>query len=133
MTRYTVLIDGEAGGYGVVFPELPGCAAMGATLDEALVNATAAAGDWVEISGQAPTPRSIEALRIDPDVASAISAGATLASVPLVLATGAPVKANLSLDAGVLAAIDAEAHRRKLTRSAFIELMARHALPELAG
>ena len=106
---------------------------MGATLDEALVNAAAAAGDWVEISGQAPTPRAIEALRIDPHVASAISAGATLASVPLVLATGAPVKANLSLDAGVLAAIDAEARRRKLTRSAFIELMARHALPELAG
>jgi hypothetical protein len=31
----------------------------------------------------------------------------------------------------VLAAIDDEAKRRKLTRSAFIELLARHALPNV--
>ena len=24
-TRYGVLIDGRCGGYGVVFPDLPGC------------------------------------------------------------------------------------------------------------
>ena len=35
-TRYGVLIDGRRGGYGVVFPDLPGCTAMGRTLDEAL-------------------------------------------------------------------------------------------------
>ena len=52
--------------------------------------------------------------------------------MPLVLNSGRPAKANLSIDAGVLAAIDAEAKRRKLTRSAFIELMARHALPDIA-
>jgi len=38
-TRYGVLIDGRRGGYGVVFPDLPGCTAMGRTLDEALRHA----------------------------------------------------------------------------------------------
>jgi hypothetical protein len=57
-----------------------------------------------------------------------LAAGAQLATEPLVRASGRPVKANLSLDAGVLAALDAEADRRKLTRSALIELLAREML-----
>ena len=53
--------------------------------------------------------------------AEALAAGASLAVVPLVRDTGKPVKANLSIDAGVLSAIDEEAARRKLTRSALVE------------
>ena len=34
-TRYGVPIDDRRGGYGVVFPDLPGCTAMGRTVDEA--------------------------------------------------------------------------------------------------
>jgi predicted RNase H-like HicB family nuclease len=34
-TRYAALIDGKRGAYGVTFPDLPGCTAMGRTLDEA--------------------------------------------------------------------------------------------------
>lgn len=65
----------------------------------------------------------------DPDVSVARGAGASLAAVGS-CATGRPTKANLSIDAGVLAAIDEEA-RRKLTRSALVELLARHALADL--
>ena len=137
MTRYTVLIDGDAGAYGVVFPDLPGCAAMGTTIDEALANAADALSDWVGVTledgGDLPRPAPPETLRGDPEIREALAAGATLASVPLVRATGRPAKANLSIDAGILSALDAEAARRKLTRSAFIELLARHALPELAS
>ncbi len=32
MSRYTALIDGAAGEYGVFFPDLPGCTAMGNTI-----------------------------------------------------------------------------------------------------
>ena len=46
--RYPALIDGEAGGYGVVFPDLPGCVAMGSTIDEALNNAQDALRDWAD-------------------------------------------------------------------------------------
>jgi predicted RNase H-like HicB family nuclease len=134
--RYTVLIDGKEGAYGVVVPDLPGCTAMGDTIEAALAHATDAMRDWAEVTEQAggrvPLPRRPEALVADEDVRDALVAGAMLASAPLVRETGRPVKANLSLDAGVLAAIDAEAARRKLTRSAFVELIARRALNEMA-
>ncbi len=136
MTSYTALIDGKAGAYGVTFPDLRGCTAMGATLEEAIVNAAEAMRDWVEVTvekgGAIPEPRALEELLADQEISDEIGGGALLRSVPLVRESGRPVKANLSIDAGILAAIDAEAKRRKLTRSAFIELMARHALPEMA-
>ena len=136
MTNYTALIDGKAGAYGVYLPDLPGCVAMGATLDQAIVNAADAMRDWADVTvekGAAiPAPRALEDLLADREVAEDIGAGALLRSIPLVRETGRPAKANLSIDAGILAAIDAEAKRRKLTRSAFVELMARHALPEMA-
>jgi predicted RNase H-like HicB family nuclease len=137
MTSYTALIDGEDGAYGVVSPDLPGCTAMGASLDEAIANAAEAMRDWVvetlRKGGSITEPRLIEVLLADPEVAEALREGSILRSLPLVMESGRPAKANLSIDAGILAAIDAEAKRRKLTRSAFIELMARHALPDMAG
>lgn len=47
MIQYPALIDGEGGAYGVVFPDIPGIAAMGDTVAEALVNAEAALVDYV--------------------------------------------------------------------------------------
>ena len=46
MTRYPALIDGEEGAYGVVFPDIPGVAAMGHTVDEAVLNAQDALRDY---------------------------------------------------------------------------------------
>lgn len=133
--RYTVLIDGEAGAYGVAFPDLPGCTAMADTIDEALVNAAEALRDWVTgveaQGGSIPPPRSPDALRADPEVAEALAEGSTLASVILVREAGRPVRANLSLDAGVLAAIDAAAERLGVTRSATVEMLAARGLSTL--
>ena len=39
MSRYIALVDGKAGAYGVVVPDLPGCTSGGRTTDEALRNA----------------------------------------------------------------------------------------------
>ncbi len=133
--RYTALIDGTRNAYGVVFPDLPGCVAMGRSVEDAIAHAADALRDWVEVleasGGTVPGPRAVEALRSDPEVAAALADGATLASVPLVRETGRPVRANLSIDAGILKAIDDEAARRKLTRSALVELLAARALPGL--
>jgi predicted RNase H-like HicB family nuclease len=135
VTRYIALIDGKAGAYGVVFPDLPGCTAMGKTTDAALANAASALRDWIEVTeengGKVPSPRPLEVLRRDSEVKQALADGAGLAAVPLVRETGKPVKANLSIDSGVLAAMDEEAERRNLTRSAFVELMARTMLPRV--
>ena len=73
-TRYGVLIDGRRGGYGVVFPDLPGCTAMGRTLDEALRHAMEAAGEWAQ-AVSLPRPRLLEALRDDSCVKAALADG----------------------------------------------------------
>ena len=66
--KYPVLIDGEAGAYGAVFPDLPGCVAMGDTLDEVVRNAEDAMRDWIasmEANGQrAPEPSPLSTITI---------------------------------------------------------------------
>jgi predicted RNase H-like HicB family nuclease len=112
-----------------VVPDLPGCTSGGESVDEALRNAVDAVTLWVEDARadgeKIPKPRSAERLRADPEVAAALAHGGILAYVPLVLDAGRPVKANLSLDAGLLDAIDEAAERRGLTRSAFLASAAR--------
>lgn len=129
MTRYIALIDGEAGGYGVVFPDLPGCTSGAETLDEALPMSIEALRLWAEsalAAGEAlPTPRTVDELRIDDDVAATLAEGAVIMTVPLLLDSGRPARANISMDAGLLAAIDEAARARGLTRSAFLASAAR--------
>lgn len=124
MARYIALVDGKRGAYGVVFPDLPGCTSGGATVDAALRNAMDAVRLWAEdarADGETlPTPRAIEAVMRDPDVKEAVAGGAVLGFVPLVMDAGRPAKANLSLDAGLLEAIDEAAEAKGLTRSAFV-------------
>ena len=136
MTRYVALIDGEKGAYGVSFPDLPGCVAMGETSEEALEAAGDALreffADAAELGNAFPPPREVEELRGDGEVIQALAQGAALASVPLVRETGRPIKANLSIDEGVLSAIDAEAKRRRMTRSAFVEFLAKRGLDQIA-
>ena len=134
--RYLALIDGSEGSYGVAFPDLPGCVAMGATMDTAMVMASEALGDWistVEAGGNpSPAARTAEELLLDPEVAQAVRDGSVLTSVLVVRSTGKPIRANLSLDKGVVTAIDAAAQRRGVTRSAMVEIIVRQQLPEIA-
>lgn len=129
MTRYIALVDGKAGAYGVTFPDAPGCTAMGKTVDEALKKAVVSLAEWVshsEAEGDGrPEARTAEVLRDDPEVAEMLANGAAFAVVPLVLESGRPVRANLSIDAGLLAAIDDAAEAAGLTRSAFLASAAR--------
>ena len=53
--EFPALIDGEEGAYGVVFPDIPGVAAMGNTVEEALRNAEYALKDYAietELDGE---------------------------------------------------------------------------------
>lgn len=47
MSHYPAFVDGEAGAYGVTFPDLPGIVAMGETVEDALANAEEALQDYV--------------------------------------------------------------------------------------
>ena len=135
--RYIALVDGKAGAYGVVVPDLPGCTSAGSTTDAALRNAVDAVRLWVEDAmddGEAlPPSRSVEELRADPEIAAALAEGAALAVVPLLLDAGRAVRANLSLDAGLLDAIDEAAKAHGLTRSAFLASAAREKIEGRAG
>ena len=131
--RYIALVDGNAGAYGVVVPDLPGCTSAGPSTDEALRNAVEAVRLWVEDAiddGEAlPPPRTVEALRADPEIAAALAAGAVLGMVPLVLDAGRAVP----LDAGLLDAIDEAAKAHGLTRSAFLASAAREKIEGPSG
>ena len=67
----------------------------------------------------------LEAAFADPEIAAALSEGAALALVPLVRDSGRAARANISIDAGLLDAIDEAAAARGLTRSAFLASAAR--------
>jgi predicted RNase H-like HicB family nuclease len=134
-TLYIALIDGEPSAYGASFPDLPGCVAMGETLDEVTQSAAEALREWVEMAElhheQVNAPSSLDRLICDLNVRAAIADGAVPAHILLVRAISRPVKANLSLDAGILAAIDNSAQRLKITRSALVERLAREGLRHL--
>ena len=80
MVQYPALLDGEAGAYGVVFHDLPGCVAMGTTVDEALRHAAAAFHDYVASLAEDGIP--VAPPRDPAEVA--IAPGESLVLVPLV-------------------------------------------------
>ena len=67
MARYIGLIDGEAGAYGIIFPDLPGCTSMGDTVEEVIANGADAMRLWVEVAeasrDRVPSPRSFASMR----------------------------------------------------------------------
>lgn len=86
MPTYVALADGKPGAYGVVFPDAPGCHAMGKTVEQALLSARTALGEWIEHSlangMSVPEPRTADELLKDPEVVEDIEAtGAVLREV----------------------------------------------------
>ena len=124
MARYVALVDGQPGTFGIVIPDLPGCTSGGKTFDEACANAVDAVRLWIEDAiadgDDIPASRDMELLRADPETAGALARGAAFALIPVVVNSGRPAKANLSLDSGLLKAIDEAAAARGLTRSGFV-------------
>lgn len=129
MSHYIGLVDGKPGAFGVVVPDLPGCTSGGASFDAAVTSAIEAVRLWVEdarADGETiPKPREMDVLRTDAETAEALRLGAAFALIPVLVDSGRPARANLSLDAGLLAAIDHAAMARGVTRSAFMASAAR--------
>ncbi len=134
MTSYIGLLDGADGVYGIVFPDLPGCNAGGDTISDVTKDAIAAIREWIldaREHGQAvPEPRDMAALKSVPDVAAALREGAAFVVVPVLIDSGRPARANLSLDSGLLEAIDEAAKASGLTRSSFIATAAREKIQQ---
>lgn len=128
--RYVAFIHGGDGsGFGISFPDFPGCVSDGDTVEEAIHRGAEALAFHVEgmiEDGEAvPEPRAVQEIKADPGLVE-WREGADVAFVPLVLDKGSPRRVNVSLDYGLLQAIDDEAKRRGMTRSAFLSSAARN-------
>ena len=121
MYRYPAFVDGKAGAYGVAFPDIPGIVAMGETMDEGVVNAEEALRDYVTET-ERDGGRVIGASPLEQ---ASPPEGSVLVAIPLIRLSGRTVRANLTLDEGVVEFMDSEARRRHMTRKAFVEWMTR--------
>lgn len=127
--RYVAFIHRDDAGYGVSFPDFPGCVSVGDTVDDAVRQGSEALAFHVEglaADGEPiPQPRSIGAIKTDPSLAD-WRQDADFVLIPLLLDRGSSRRVNISLDRGLLEAIDDEARQRRMTRSAFLATAARH-------
>jgi len=137
VSSYIGLLDGGDGVFGIIFPDLPGCNAGGDTIADVTKDAIAAIREWIldarEHEQAVPEPRDMAALKAVPDVAEALRDGAAFVVVPVLIDSGRPARANLSLDSGLLEAIDAAAKASGLTRSSFIATAAREKIEHAAA
>ncbi len=128
MMHYVGILDGAGDVWGVRIPDLPGCNGGGPTPEAAIADAISAMREWaatVANHGEAiPAARRLVDVIRDPESGFDPNGESTVL-LPLLLEDMRPVKANISLDAGTLAAIDAAANIRGLTRSAFLVTAAR--------
>jgi predicted RNase H-like HicB family nuclease len=132
--RYVAFVHKEPeSAFGVSFPDFPGCISAGATMDEALANASEALQGHVKMMEAdneiIPAPRSVDAILADQEWAEERE-NAILSAVHLIRDLGSTTRINLSLDLGLLKAIDEAARARKQTRSAFLASAARRELVE---
>ena len=119
---YPAIIERGRRGYGVFFPDLPGCTSAGDTVTEAAINAEEALAGHLLVSDQygdeLAGPSALDALEVDPDVEE----------VARILVRGErrgkAVRINITLDEGLVAAIDRVAENR----SGFLADAARAAL-----
>ena len=109
--------------YGVHFPDVPGCFSAADTFEDVIPNAVEALSLFFE-DAEAIEPRDLSAIK---DVAAEdLREGATLIAVPHVTTSQKQERVNISMQRGMLEAIDQSAKARGLTRSAFLAEAARN-------
>jgi predicted RNase H-like HicB family nuclease len=120
---HAIVHKDEDSAWGVQFPDLPGCFSAADELDDVLANACEAVSLYLE-GEKIPEPSSLESIR--ELAADDLAQGAFLLAVPYVTSYNRPQRINISIDQGILDAIDMAASQRKLTRSAFLAEAARN-------
>ncbi len=120
-TFYAIVHKDRDSAFGVQFPDAPGCFSAADDLADVLPNAAEALSLYFD-DAPPPEPSDLETIRA---AADDLRAGAFIVAVPLIERDARVVRANISLDKGTLAAIDAAASARGLTRSAFLAEAAR--------
>lgn len=128
---YPAIVEQGDDGFYASFPDFPGCASQGATLGELAAEAEAALSlhlsGMVEDGEAVPEPSALDAAPVVPDEPE-VCRLLVRAELP-----GKAVRLNISMDEGLVAAIDAEAKRRETSRSGFLSAAARRELAQTMG
>jgi predicted RNase H-like HicB family nuclease len=124
---FTAIIEGDKeAGYSVFFPDLPGCTSAGETVEDAARNAEEALSlhlaGMIEDGTSIPAPTSPEDIKRDPD-SEEIGRMLVRSELP-----GKSLRVNISMDEGLLRAIDKAASARDTTRSGLLAEAARRFL-----
>lgn len=127
--QYVAVLERGPEGFGVFFPDLPGCVSAGSTMEEAIIGArevlTLHIEGMVEDGLTVPKPSSMHVWDDEdfPDVAIEL---VFLVEANLPDETrDAPVRINVSLPEGLVAKIDAVANAHGMTRSGLLAVAAR--------
>ncbi|PWE27012.1 CopG family transcriptional regulator [Pararhodobacter marinus] len=128
MRYYTAIVHQEGdSAFGLTFPDLPGCFASADDWDDIPSAANEALDLWFE-DMPSVAPASLSEIRARPEVAEALRAGASLLSVPYIPADTAVQRVNITMERGLLQAIDETAKARGMNRSSFLASAARREL-----
>jgi predicted RNase H-like HicB family nuclease len=115
---FPAIIEKSSDGYGVFFPDLPGCISAGATVQEAALNAEEALQAHIDLSVEhgdtIPEPSTLDQIVVDPDVAEA--ARILVRADP----PGRTVRVNITMPEDLLAAVDRYAVRTGYSRSGLL-------------
>jgi predicted RNase H-like HicB family nuclease len=101
---YPAIIERAPDGYGVFFPDVPGCTSHGSTLQQAARNAEVALNGHIKLSveygDEIPAPSDLDAVARDPDVDEAARI-LVRADLP-----GKQRRINVTMDESLLAEIE---------------------------
>ncbi len=128
MTNYVGILEKEPTSlWGIWFPDLPGCITAAEDVETCIARASEALDLWVEdvlTTGEhLPPARTLDDLRLDPDVVQALARGdaAILVSLPI---------QDFGFDRTTWSTLDRRAAEKGLTRMAFVR---ETVLEKLAG
>ncbi len=129
MKRFFALVHkDEDSAFGVQFPDFEELFSAADEEENLIANATEALQLYCEDIDRVPIPSKFEDVIQRESVKTALSEGAFLIQVPFIENDAEVVRTNISIERGLLRAIDNCAQERGLTRSAFLATAARHEL-----
>ncbi len=115
---YPAIIERADQGFGVFFPDLPGCTSAGTTVQEAARNAEDALQSHIDLAAEhgdpIPDPSELDQIAVDPDIVEAARI-LVRAEMP-----GRSVRVNITLPEELLATVDRYATRAGFSRSGLL-------------